>query len=87
MKIIGQKGAKGFYEGEIARDMVKSLNNLGGTHTEEDFYNQFTIVSDTLISNYKENSNSSMPTKRAWSNSVQLMIKLLETLIGKISPF
>ena len=34
--------------------MVNSLNNLGGLHTEEDFYNQNTIFSDTLISDYKE---------------------------------
>ena len=49
--------------------MVKSLNKLGGTHTEEDFYNQNTIISDTLISNYKENYNTSMPTKWTWCNS------------------
>ena len=55
LNIIGRKGAKGFYEGDIAKDMVNSLNHLGGTHTEEDFYNQKTIFSDTLISKYKEN--------------------------------
>ena len=54
LTLIGKKGAKAFYEGEIARDMVKSLNKLGGLHTEEDFYNQNTIFADTLISNYKD---------------------------------
>ena len=29
LALIGKKGAKAFYEGEIARDMVKSLNKLG----------------------------------------------------------
>ena len=60
LNIIGRKGAKGFYEGDIAKDMVNSLNHLGGTHTEEDFYNQKTIFSDTLISKYKENFISTL---------------------------
>lgn len=82
LKMIGQKGAKGFYEGEIARDMVKSLNNLGGTHTEEDFYNQYTIVSDTLISNYKENLIHQCPPNGP-GVVVHLMMKLLENFDWK----
>ena len=86
LKLIGQKGAKGFYEGEIARDMVKSLNKLGGTHTEEDFYNQYTIVSDTLISNYKENLIHQCPPNGPGA-IVHLMMKLLENFDWKNIPF
>ena len=77
IKIIGEKGAKGFYEGEIARDMVESLNKLGGTHTEEDFYNQNTIISDTLIANYKEHNVNQCPPNGP-GVIVHLMMKLLE---------
>ena len=77
LKTIGLKGAKGFYEGSIANDMVKSLNRLGGTHTEEDFYNQNTIISDTLISNYKENYIHQCPPNGP-GVIVHLMMKLLE---------
>ena len=77
LNIIGRKGAKGFYEGDIAKDMVNSLNHLGGTHTEEDFYNQTTIFSDTLISKYKENFINQCPPNGP-GVIVHLMMKLLE---------
>ena len=77
LNIIGRKGAKGFYEGDIAKDMVNSLNHLGGTHTEEDFYNQKTIFSDTLISKYKENFINLCPPNGP-GVIVHLMMKLLE---------
>ncbi|WP_235907713.1 gamma-glutamyltransferase [Siccirubricoccus phaeus] len=37
LRAIAERGAKAFYEGEIAADMVATLNALGGLHTEEDF--------------------------------------------------
>jgi len=38
LRAIGEKGARAFYEGEIAADMVATLRALGGLHTEEDFH-------------------------------------------------
>lgn len=77
LSLIGKKGAKAFYEGEIARDMVKSLNNLGGLHTEEDFYNQNTIFSNTVISDYKDYKIHQCPPNGP-GVVVHLMMKLLE---------
>jgi len=37
LRAIGEKGAKAFYEGEIAANMVATLRAAGGLHTEEDF--------------------------------------------------
>lgn len=37
LRRIAREGRKGFYEGEVAQDMVDSLRALGGTHTMEDF--------------------------------------------------
>jgi gamma-glutamyltranspeptidase/glutathione hydrolase len=37
LRAIGTHGARAFYEGEIAADMVAALRALGGLHTEEDF--------------------------------------------------
>jgi len=39
LKIIAKEGKKGFYEGPIAKNIVRFLNDLGGYHSEEDFYN------------------------------------------------
>ena len=77
LNIIGTKGCKGFYEGDIANDMIKSLNNLGGLHTQEDFYNQKTIFSDTLISDYK-NYNIHQCPPNGPGIVVLLMMKLLD---------
>ena len=38
LRLIAKNGRAGFYEGEVAADMVSSLNNLGGSHTLEDFF-------------------------------------------------
>ena len=37
LRTIATKGARGFYEGEVAADIVASLRALGGLHTEADF--------------------------------------------------
>ena len=37
LRRIASEGRAGFYEGEVAEDMVDSLRALGGTHTLEDF--------------------------------------------------
>ena len=37
LRAIARGGAKAFYEGEIAADMVATLRAAGGTHREEDF--------------------------------------------------
>jgi gamma-glutamyltranspeptidase / glutathione hydrolase len=77
LKLIGEKGTAAFYQGDLARDMVNSLNNLGGLHTEEDFYNQKTIFSNTLISGYK-NFNIHQCPPNGPGVIVHLMMKILE---------
>lgn len=37
LRRVAKGGRAGFYEGEVAEDMVASLKALGGTHTLEDF--------------------------------------------------
>jgi gamma-glutamyltranspeptidase / glutathione hydrolase len=37
LRSIARHGAKAFYEGPVAADMVKTLRERGGLHTEEDF--------------------------------------------------
>ncbi len=37
LRRIAQEGRAGFYEGEVAEDMVASLSALGGSHTLDDF--------------------------------------------------
>ena len=37
LRRIAQDGRDGFYAGEVAEDMVRSLNAMGGAHTVDDF--------------------------------------------------
>ena len=37
LREVAMEGRAGFYEGDVAEDMVASLNALGGTHTLDDF--------------------------------------------------
>ncbi len=37
LRLIAEQGRTGFYEGEVAQDMVASLQAAGGTHTLDDF--------------------------------------------------
>jgi gamma-glutamyltranspeptidase/glutathione hydrolase len=39
LKRVARQGARGFYEGPVAADMVATLRRHGGLHTEEDFAN------------------------------------------------
>jgi gamma-glutamyltranspeptidase/glutathione hydrolase len=39
LRRIAREGRKGFYEGEVAEDMITSLRALGGTHTLDDLAN------------------------------------------------
>ncbi len=53
LKRISKDKIDGFYNSEITKDMVQTLNDLGGLHTEEDFNSQETIFSDTISNDYK----------------------------------
>ncbi len=54
LRVIAKDKIKGFYQSEITKDMVETLNELGGLHTEEDFYLQETIFSSTINNNYDD---------------------------------
>ena len=76
---ISKKGAKEFYSGEIARDIVKSLNSLGGVHTLEDFNRQKTIKDKTIFSKYKDIYIHQCPPNGP-GITVLLMMKMMEKL-------
>ena len=54
LKKISKNNIEGFYNSEITKDMVETLNNLGGLHTEDDFNSQKTIFSPTIYNDYKK---------------------------------
>ncbi|WP_425099917.1 gamma-glutamyltransferase [Tropicibacter sp. S64] len=53
LKRIAAQGRAGFYEGEVAEDMVKTLNALGGVHTLEDFADTRCTIGAPIGSDYR----------------------------------
>jgi len=53
LRRIAKEGRAGFYEGEVAQDLVSSLNALGGTHTLQDFADAACEYTDPVSGHYK----------------------------------
>ena len=82
LEIISNKGPKEFYEGVIAKDIVESLNKLGGLHTVEDFSRQKTIKNKTIYTSYNDVFLHQCPPNGP-GITVLLMMKAMEQLIIK----
>ncbi|WP_179378377.1 gamma-glutamyltransferase family protein [Jannaschia marina] len=53
LRRIAAEGRAGFYDGEVAEDMVRSLRAMGGVHTAEDFAAVRSDWTDPIASPYK----------------------------------
>lgn len=51
---VAMEGRAGFYEGEVAEDMVDSLQAMGGVHTLDDFFNVRCEYTDPISGTYNE---------------------------------
>ncbi|MYM55169.1 gamma-glutamyltransferase family protein [Thalassovita mangrovi] len=52
LRRVAKDGRKAFYEGEIAEDMVNTLQAMGGVHTMEDFANTACDYTSPVSGNY-----------------------------------
>lgn len=53
LRRVAKDGRTAFYEGEVAQDMVDSLNAAGGTHTMDDFAGCACAYTDPIAGKYK----------------------------------
>lgn len=53
LRRIAKEGAKAFYEGEVAEDMVATLSSLGGVHHASDFASQRSDYTSPVSGPYK----------------------------------
>lgn len=53
LEAIAQQGAEGFYVGEVAREMVRGIQEQGGVMTEEDLVEHASIVREPISTTYR----------------------------------
>lgn len=53
LRKVAKYGRAGFYEGEVADDMIAALRAAGGTHTADDFAKASSEYCDPVSGNYK----------------------------------
>jgi gamma-glutamyltranspeptidase/glutathione hydrolase len=87
LKLVAKHGAKGFYEGPVAEDMVESLRALGGLHTLEDFAETAPDHVDPIRGRYRDVEIAEMPPNGQGATAL-LLLRLLEKFeIGRLEPF
>ncbi len=61
LRKIAKEGSKGFYSGDVAADLVTSLQNIGGLHTMEDFEKVNCDYVDPISTEYRDTILTELP--------------------------
>lgn len=77
LKIIAKQGAKGFYEGAVAADIVSELKARGGVMSEEDLASHQVSVVSPILSNYRDIQLAELPPNGT-GITAQIILNLLE---------
>lgn len=84
--IIAKKGRAGFYEGEVADDIVTRLKELGGLHTLEDFAATAGNYTDPVTIEYRGHRIHQMPPNNQGLTAL-LMLNILSGFeLSKLDP-
>jgi gamma-glutamyltranspeptidase / glutathione hydrolase len=87
MKTIAQKGARAFYEGEIAQDMVNTLRARGSFQTEEDFARHRGEVVTPVSTNYRGLDILELPPNGQGLTALVLLNILENFDMAALDPF
>ncbi len=87
LRRISTEGRDGFYEGEVAEDMVNSLQAMGGTHTLDDFAATACEYTDPVSGQYKGYELVEHPPNGQGATAI-LMAKILTHFdLPALDPF
>ncbi len=86
LKKIARKGAKGFYDGEVADDFITSLSKIGGVHSFDDLKAVSIEYVDPCKLKFRGHELFEMPPNGQGITAI-LMTKMLEKLnISNLDP-
>ncbi len=77
LRYISDHGAKGFYDGVVAKDFISSLKELGGPHDYEDLYEVTAEYVAPISETYRGYEVVELPPNGQGATAL-LMLKLLE---------
>ncbi|MEZ5776784.1 MAG: gamma-glutamyltransferase family protein [Paracoccaceae bacterium] len=87
LRRIAAKGRAGFYDGEVAEDMIRSLQAAGGTHTAEDFAATACTWNEPISGAYHGHELIEHPPNGQGATAI-LMLKILSHFdLGSLDPF
>ncbi len=87
LRRIAAEGRAGFYEGEVAADMVATLAALGGAHTAEDFANARSDYVTPIRSGYRGHELVELPPNGQGA-AAALLLSILEHFdLAVLDPF
>lgn len=87
LRRIAAQGRAGFYEGEVAEDMVASLRALGGTHTLDDFAATACTWGDPVHGTYKGADLWEHPPNGQGATAILMLNILSHFDIAAMDPF
>lgn len=79
LRLIAEQGRDGFYEGEVAADIVAELRDLGGLHTREDFASQRCSYTEPISVTYRDVELCELPPSNQGIVAL-ILLKVLEKL-------
>jgi gamma-glutamyltranspeptidase/glutathione hydrolase len=87
LRRIAAQGRAGFYEGEVAEDMVASLRALGGSHTLEDFAATACTWGEPVAGTYRGEELLEHPPNGQGATAILLLNILSQFDLAPLDPF
>ncbi|MAM25409.1 MAG: gamma-glutamyltransferase [Rhodobacteraceae bacterium] len=87
LRKVAEKGRAGFYEGEVAEDMIATLRAGGGLHTAEDFANVACDAVEPVSGTYKSMEILEHPPNGQGATALLMMNILSHFDIADMAPF
>ena len=87
LKEIAKHGRDGFYSGEVAEDMVDSLQKLGGAQTMDDFSSMEAFYTTPISSNFSKFELVEHPPNSQGATAILLCNILKHFPISSMDPF